>query len=194
MTGFEPRISGVGSDRFTNWDTTTALRYINLYDFISLTESYVNLLLMKAPIFSFASLNKTLYVAAFIYLLSSIYVPIYLHIYLYTYLHVYLYIFVFLFFTTNSLQLKPVRNQCDQKKSPNVYKSCPKMISLEKLKILTPLQELPKNVGDLGNVIVASGFKKLPKVQKIVQSGHTVRNSHCLIYSLGQGVKTNHLP
>ena len=23
-------------------------------------------------------------------------------------------------------------NQCDQKKSPNVYKSCPKMISLEK--------------------------------------------------------------
>ena len=23
--------------------------------------------------------------------------------------------------------------QCDQKKSPNVYKSCPKMISLEKL-------------------------------------------------------------
>ena len=33
--------------------------------------------------------------------------------------------------------------QCDQKKSPNVYKSCPKMISLEKLKILTPLQKLP---------------------------------------------------
>ena len=24
------------------------------------------------------------------------------------------------------------RNQCDQKKSPNVHKSCPKMISLEK--------------------------------------------------------------
>ena len=30
------------------------------------------------------------------------------------------------------------------KKLPNVYKSCPKMILLEKLKILTPLQKLPK--------------------------------------------------
>ena len=29
------------------------------------------------------------------------------------------------------------------------------MISLEKLKILTPLQELPKNMGDLGKLIVA---------------------------------------
>ena len=28
-----------------------------------------------------------------------------------------------------------------RKKSPNVYESCPKMISLEKLKILTPLQK-----------------------------------------------------
>ena len=36
--------------------------------------------------------------------------------------------------------------QCDQKKSPNVYKSCPKMISLEKWYILTPTQKLPKNV------------------------------------------------
>ena len=50
------------------------------------------------------------------------------------------------------------------KKSPNVYKSCPKMSSLEKLKILTPLQKLPKNVGDLGKLIVATGFEKLPKV------------------------------
>ena len=40
------------------------------------------------------------------------------------------------------------------------------MISLEKLKILTPLQKLPKNVGDLSKLIVAKGFKKLPKVQK----------------------------
>ena len=55
--------------------------------------------------------------------------------------------------------------QCDQKKSPNVYKSCTKMISLEKWKILTPLQKLPKNVEDLGKLIVAEGFKKLPKVQ-----------------------------
>ena len=55
--------------------------------------------------------------------------------------------------------------QCDQKKLPNVYKSCLKMISLEKLKILTPLQKLPKNVGDLGILMVAKGSKKLPKVQ-----------------------------
>ena len=39
------------------------------------------------------------------------------------------------------------------------------MISLEKLKILTPLQKLPKNAGDLGKLIVDKGFKKLPKVQ-----------------------------
>ena len=47
------------------------------------------------------------------------------------------------------------------------------MISLEKWMILTPLQNLPKNVGDLGKLIVAKGFKKLPKVQKIAKSGHT---------------------
>ena len=39
------------------------------------------------------------------------------------------------------------------------------MISQEKLKILTPLQKLPKNVGELGKLIVAKGFEKLPKVQ-----------------------------
>ena len=39
------------------------------------------------------------------------------------------------------------------------------MISLEKLKILSPLQKLPKNVGDLGKIIVAKGFENFPKVQ-----------------------------
>ena len=39
------------------------------------------------------------------------------------------------------------------------------MISLEKLKILAHTQKLPKTVGDLGKLIVAKGFKKLPKVQ-----------------------------
>ena len=47
------------------------------------------------------------------------------------------------------------------------------MISLEKSKILTPFQKLPKNVRDLGKIIAAKGFKKLSKVQKIAQSGHT---------------------
>ena len=31
--------------------------------------------------------------------------------------------------------------------------------------ILTPLQKLPENVGDLGKLIVAKNFEKLPKVQ-----------------------------
>ena len=39
------------------------------------------------------------------------------------------------------------------------------MISLEKLKILTTSQKLPKNVGDLGKLIVGKGFEKLPKFQ-----------------------------
>ena len=47
------------------------------------------------------------------------------------------------------------------------------MISIEKWYILTPLQKLPNNVGDLGQLLVAKGFKKLPKVQKIAKSGHT---------------------
>ena len=51
------------------------------------------------------------------------------------------------------------------KSCPNVYKICPKMISMVKLNILTPLQKMPKNVGDLGKLIVAKGFEKLPKVQ-----------------------------
>ena len=39
------------------------------------------------------------------------------------------------------------------------------MISLENWYILTPLQKLPKNVVDLGKLIIDKGFIKLPKVQ-----------------------------
>ena len=39
------------------------------------------------------------------------------------------------------------------------------MISLEKINILTPIQKLPKNVEELGKLIISKGFKKLPKVQ-----------------------------
>ena len=52
------------------------------------------------------------------------------------------------------------------------------MISIEKWYILTPLQKMPKNVGDLGKFIVAKGFEKLPKVQK-----NRPIWSHCLGYS-----------
>ena len=56
---------------------------------------------------------------------------------------------------------------------PNVYKSCPKMIPLEKWIILTPSQKLPYNEGNLGKIIVATSFECLPKKQKIAQCGHT---------------------
>ena len=39
------------------------------------------------------------------------------------------------------------------------------MNSLEKGMILTPIQKLSKNLGDLGKLIVAKCLKKLPKVQ-----------------------------
>ena len=48
-----------------------------------------------------------------------------------------------------------------------------KTISQEKWMILTHLQKLPNNVGNLGKIFVATGFEWLPKVQKIAQSGHT---------------------
>ena len=47
------------------------------------------------------------------------------------------------------------------------------MISLKNDRFLTRLQKLPKNVGESEKLIVAKGFKKLPKVQYIDQSGHT---------------------
>ena len=46
------------------------------------------------------------------------------------------------------------------KMSPNVYNGCPKMITLEK-----SFKKLLKNVGNLGKIMVARGFNKLPKVQ-----------------------------
>ena len=51
------------------------------------------------------------------------------------------------------------------KKSPNVNKGCTVMIPQETWKILTPIQNLPKNVGDLGKIIVATGFGNCPKCQ-----------------------------
>ena len=51
---------------------------------------------------------------------------------------------------------------------------------------MTPLQKLPKNVGDLGKLIVAKGFKKLPKVQKITTSGHTASIEQLTLFVCGQ--------
>ena len=55
------------------------------------------------------------------------------------------------------------------------------MISWEKWMILAPLLKLPKNVGDLGKFVVAKGFKKLPKVQKITNSDHTGTRTRFLL-------------
>ena len=52
--------------------------------------------------------------------------------------------------------------------SPNVYKSCPNLISLEKWKISTTLQKLLKNWGDSGKIIVATGFEKCNKSPNLV--------------------------
>ena len=41
--------------------------------------------------------------------------------------------------------------------------------------ILTPIQKLANNVGDLSKIMVAISFEWLPKVQKIAKSGHTGR-------------------
>ena len=54
--------------------------------------------------------------------------------------------------------------------------------------ILVPLLKLPKNVGDLGKFIVAKGFKKLPKVQKIANSGHTGHNREIEVSLYGQSL------
>ena len=47
---------------------------------------------------------------------------------------------------------------------------------------MTPLQKLPKNVGDLGQLVIAKGLKKLPKVKKIAKSGHTALCLSLLFY------------
>ena len=50
----------------------------------------------------------------------------------------------------------------------------PKNYFTRKNKDFDTFTPLPKNVGDLGKLIVAKGSDKLPKVQQIAQSGHTV--------------------
>ena len=57
------------------------------------------------------------------------------------------------------------------KKSPNVFKICPKMMSLEKWKILTPLQKLPEKCMLFGPKNCCH------KLSKVAQSGHTLNHS-----------------
>ena len=55
--------------------------------------------------------------------------------------------------------------QCDQKNFAKCLLKLPKNYFTRKMINFETLQKLPKNVGDLGKLIVAKGFKKLPKVQ-----------------------------
>ena len=52
--------------------------------------------------------------------------------------------------------------QCDQKKIAKCLKKLPKNDFTRKM---IDLQKLPLNFGDLGKLIIARGFKNLPKVQ-----------------------------
>ena len=67
-----------------------------------------------------------------------------------------------------------IESSVTSKNSPNVYKSCP-INDFSRKNERPPSSKLPKNVGDLGKIIVATGLIKLPKVQYIAQSGHTDR-------------------
>ena len=53
-----------------------------------------------------------------------------------------------------------------RKKSPKVYKSCPKMISLEKLENLTPLQICLKMWEIWANYLLPRAIKSCPKSNK----------------------------
>ena len=46
--------------------------------------------------------------------------------------------------------------------------------------ILTPLQKLPKNVGDLDKLIVAKGFKKLPNLVTLAMSLISTSRDRCV--------------
>ena len=53
-------------------------------------------------------------------------------------------------------------NQCDEKKTPNVYKKLPRNYFTTKIKDFDTFKKFPKNVRKLGKLIVVD---KLPKVQ-----------------------------
>ena len=133
MTGFELRTSGIGSNHSTNWATTTA-QYVYLIK--NTTDIVYDILYEKhSPEiqFNFPSIDNYIVVSNGQLLVYQIY-------------------------------LSPMINlpSVTSKKLPNCYKSCPIIISQEKWKILTALQKLLSTVGNLGKIIVATGFEKLP--------------------------------
>ena len=51
--------------------------------------------------------------------------------------------------------------------------------------------KLPKNVRDSRKLIIAKGFKKLPKVLKIAKSGHTGRDIEQLQWNCNKELTNN---
>ena len=68
---------------------------------------------------------------------------------------------------TNNVKLFcAVGSSVTTKKSPNVYKSCPKMISLENLKFLTPFNNCLRMWEIWANWLLPKGLKNCPKSNK----------------------------
>ena len=71
------------------------------------------------------------------------------------------------------------------KKSPNAYKSCQKMISLEKWKISTPLQKLLIMWAIWKKYLMQQALKSCPKCNKLphLVTLHTTRRTTCSLIS-----------
>ena len=52
------------------------------------------------------------------------------------------------------------------------------MISIESWIILTPLQKLPNNVGNLGKIIVATGFEWLPNLVTLMKANIVITDAN----------------
>ena len=68
-----------------------------------------------------------------------------------------------------------IKGQCDQKKSPYVYKSCPKIISLEKWLIWSLYKNCLRMWEIWGNWLLPKALKSWTKSDKFAKSGHTVK-------------------
>ena len=78
--------------------------------------------------------------------------------------------------------------QCDQIKIAKCLKKLPKNEFTRKMNDFDTFTKIASDVGNLGKLIVAKDFKKLPKLQKIAKSGHTAHylhrtTPHCTRYS-----------
>ena len=81
--------------------------------------------------------------------------------------------------------------QCDQKKCPIVYKSCPKMISLQKRKIFTPLQKIALECWWFGQINWWQRFYKVAQSPINRQSGHTAHLPHWIFAKVGVVISAN---